>query len=125
MYVGHPILTKWVSLSTNATYTESWHEQQARHDHHGRHDHHDHQDHQDHAHSDHSDHSDQYRGVVILFCILYFVFFCRTAGLNRYPFSSETLSRFKRRGSFCACFLWALHTAAMVFTQAKHTGTQL
>lgn len=28
MYVGHPILTKWVSLSTNVTASQSWHEEQ-------------------------------------------------------------------------------------------------
>ena len=28
MYVGHPILTKWISLSTNVTASQSWHEQQ-------------------------------------------------------------------------------------------------
>lgn len=31
MYVGHPILTKWISVSTNATAAESWHEWQHRH----------------------------------------------------------------------------------------------
>lgn len=33
MYVGHPILTKWVSLSTNVTASQSWHEQQHLHAH--------------------------------------------------------------------------------------------
>ena len=39
MYVGHPILTKWVSLSTNVTAAHSWHEQQRQQQHHHEHEH--------------------------------------------------------------------------------------